>query len=211
MTQRRTRHRRRETAITGTDHGYARAVPTQDVFLTGVPASDATTSLPESTFVKSAVRSSVKSTVAAGVDQDSFVQNGFSEEENASADASRGRRGSARGGASRGSAQRGRSQRDGKRDWSDLRQAADTTRTSANTLASLIEQDAPLQNHSGLVLMYGPFQAEMHSTAGVGVASWIRECVRKHGLPSLVRYDYRHRAQIYRRDQFQTWLEPLMA
>lgn len=78
-----------------------------------------------------------------------------------------------------------------------------------NRLVSLIAQDAPLQTHSTLVLMYGPFQAEMSSAQGQGVASWLRDCVKKHGLPSLVRFDYRRRAQIFRRDQFQSWLEPL--
>ncbi|HEY9615286.1 MAG TPA: hypothetical protein V6C64_00495 [Microcoleaceae cyanobacterium] len=76
-------------------------------------------------------------------------------------------------------------------------------------LMSLIAQDAPLQTHSTLVLLYGPFQAEMLPGQGKGVASWLRDCVRQHGLPSLVRFDYRHRAQIFRRDQFQAWLEPL--
>lgn len=78
------------------------------------------------------------------------------------------------------------------------------------SLTRLIEQDAPLQTNSQLVLMYGPFQTEMLPEAGQGVASWIKDCLRKHGLPSLVRFDYRRRAQIFRRDQFQAWLEPLM-
>ncbi len=77
-------------------------------------------------------------------------------------------------------------------------------------LTKLIEQDSPLQTHSQLVLMYGPFQTEMLPEAGQGVASWIKDCLHKHGLPSLVRFDYRRRAQIFRRDQFQPWLEPLM-
>ena len=81
------------------------------------------------------------------------------------------------------------------------------TKTS---LAKLIEQDAPLQTSSQLVLMYGPFQTEMLPEAGQGVASWIKDCLRKHGLPSLVRFDYRRRAQIFRRDEFQPWLEPLI-
>jgi len=79
------------------------------------------------------------------------------------------------------------------------------------SLNSLIERDAPLQAHSVLVLMYGPFQAEMVPQEGQGVASWLRDCVHKHGLPSLVRFDYRRRAQIFRRDQFQPWLEPLLS
>ena len=82
---------------------------------------------------------------------------------------------------------------------------------SAHTwLSSLIEQNAPLKGQSALVLMYGPFQAEMQPENGQGVASWLRECIRKHGLPSLVRFDYRQRAQVFRRDQFQPWLEPLL-
>lgn len=78
------------------------------------------------------------------------------------------------------------------------------------SLTTLIEQDAPLFTHSQLVLMYGPFQTELAPEAGQGVASWIRDCIRKYGLPSLMRFDYRRRAQIFRRDQFQPWLEPLM-
>lgn len=78
------------------------------------------------------------------------------------------------------------------------------------SLTQLIEQDAPLFTHSQLVLMYGPFQTEMAPEAGQGVASWMKDCIRQHGLPSLVRFDYRRRAQIFRRDQFQPWLEPLM-
>ena len=86
-------------------------------------------------------------------------------------------------------------------------EAQDQTRTN---LTRLIELDAPLQAHSHLVLMYGPFQTEMAAEAGQGVASWIKDCIRQHGLPSLVRFDYHRRAQIFRRDQFQPWLEPLM-
>jgi hypothetical protein len=78
------------------------------------------------------------------------------------------------------------------------------------SLPQLIEQDAPLQVNTQIVLMYGPFQAELLPEAGQGVASWLKDCVRKHGLPSLVRFDYRRKAQIFRRDQFQPWLEPLM-
>lgn len=78
------------------------------------------------------------------------------------------------------------------------------------TLTRLIEQDAPLFSHSHLVLMYGFFQAEMAPEASQGVASWIRDCIRQYGLPSLVRFDSHRRAQIFRRDQFQPWLEPLM-
>lgn len=94
--------------------------------------------------------------------------------------------------------------------WSELRTASRLDPAFDN-LTRLIERDAPLQTHSGLVLMYGPFQAEMQPEKGQGVASWLRECVRKHGLPSLVRYDYRRRAQVFRRDQFQPWLEPLLS
>jgi hypothetical protein len=94
--------------------------------------------------------------------------------------------------------------------WNEPR-SANRENTAFSDLANLIEQDAPLKTHNGLVLMYGPFQAEMLPEHGQGVASWLRECVRKHGLPSLVRFDYRHRAQVFRRDQFQSWLEPLLA
>lgn len=94
--------------------------------------------------------------------------------------------------------------------WNELHTSKHSSSASYH-LTQLIQQDAPLKTHSGLVLMYGPFQAEMQPEAGQGVASWLTECVRKHGLPSLVRYDYRYRAQIFRRDQFQPWLEPLLS
>lgn len=97
-----------------------------------------------------------------------------------------------------------------KSQWAEPR-TANRTSPLQLSLTRLIEQDAPLQTNSVLVLMYGPFQAAMAPEAGQGVASWIRECLRKHGLPSLLRFDYRHRAQIFRRDQFQPWIESLIA
>ncbi|MGI0492879.1 hypothetical protein ACN4EG_13940 [Alkalinema pantanalense CENA528] len=78
------------------------------------------------------------------------------------------------------------------------------------SLTQLIEQDAPLGNHNHLVLMYGPFQAELVPEIGQGVATWLKDCIHKHGLPSLVRFDYRRRAQVFRRDQFQPWFDQLM-
>ncbi|MDX2230055.1 MAG: hypothetical protein NW220_10480 [Leptolyngbyaceae cyanobacterium bins.349] len=95
--------------------------------------------------------------------------------------------------------------------WTELRTHDAAASSSHTWLASLIEQDAPLKTNSTLVLMYGPFQAEMGPGEGRGVASWIQDCVRKHGLPSLVRFDYRQRAQVFRRDQFQPWLEPFLS
>lgn len=77
------------------------------------------------------------------------------------------------------------------------------------SLAKLIVQDAPLQAHTLLVMMYGPFQAEMLPESDYGIASWIQERIQQHGLPSLIRFGYRHRAQVFRRDQFQALLEPL--
>ena len=94
--------------------------------------------------------------------------------------------------------------------WRDLR-GQDASRAAASFLSHLIEQNAPLNTHTSLVLMYGPFQAEMGSSNRQGVASWLQECVRKHGLPSLVRFDHRQRAQVFRRDQFQSLLEPLLS
>jgi hypothetical protein len=90
-------------------------------------------------------------------------------------------------------------------EWGE-RWSPDFTRS---LLASLIEQDAPLRSNNTLVLMYDPFQAEM-ATDSQGVASWLRECIHKHGIPSLIRFDYRQKAQIFRRDQFQSWLELLL-
>jgi hypothetical protein len=82
---------------------------------------------------------------------------------------------------------------------------------STHNLTKLIERDAPLLPHTTLVLMYGPFQAEMASGEGQGVASWLKECVKQHGVPSLLRFDCRRCVQVFRRDEFQPWLEPLMA
>ena len=95
------------------------------------------------------------------------------------------------------------------REDSEVRMARQS-RSSHPSLASLIERNAPLQANSMLVLMYGPFQAEMVPDDGQGVASWLTDCVRKHGIPSLLRFDYRRRAQVFRRDQFQPWLESLL-
>ncbi len=93
--------------------------------------------------------------------------------------------------------------------WHELRTSSREPSSALNDFTHLIERDAPLQTHAALVLMYGPFQAEMQADKGQGVASWLRECVSKHGIPSLVRFDYRRRAQIFRRDQFESWLEPM--
>ena len=94
--------------------------------------------------------------------------------------------------------------------WQELRTSNREPSTAFKDFTHLIERDAPLQTNAALVLMYGPFQAEMQADRGQGVASWLRECVSKHGIPSLVRFDYRRRAQIFRRDQFESWLEPMM-
>jgi hypothetical protein len=83
-------------------------------------------------------------------------------------------------------------------------------RPTHTNLVRLIEQDAPLHNRSHLVLMYGPFQAEMSPEAGQGVATWIKGCLRQHGIPSLVRFDDRRYAQVFRRDQFQPWVAHLI-
>ncbi|HEY9908993.1 MAG TPA: hypothetical protein V6D18_15465 [Thermosynechococcaceae cyanobacterium] len=93
--------------------------------------------------------------------------------------------------------------------WNELRTSYPEESGALNEFTRLIERNAPLQTHTALVLMYGPFQAEMQSDKEIGVASWLRECVSRHGLPSLVRFDYRRRAQIFRRDQLQSWLEPM--
>jgi hypothetical protein len=77
-------------------------------------------------------------------------------------------------------------------------------------LTKLIEQDAPLHPRSQLVLMYGFFQSEMPGDDNRGVASWLKECLTKHGTPSLVRFDDRRRAQVFRRDQFQPWFDGLI-
>jgi hypothetical protein len=97
----------------------------------------------------------------------------------------------------------------GERQWSGTRSRG-AGRPISNSLARLIEQDAPLRGRSQLVLMYGPFQAEMPTEAGQGVATWIQSCLRQHGIPSLVRFDDRRYAQVFRRDQFQPWVEHLM-
>jgi hypothetical protein len=76
---------------------------------------------------------------------------------------------------------------------------------------SLIEQDAPLQTNSLLVLMYSSFQTQLEPETKLGVGSWLKERIRTHGLPSLVRFGSRHRAQVFCPDQFKSWLEPLAA
>lgn len=81
--------------------------------------------------------------------------------------------------------------------------------TPQGNLATLIARDAPLQAHTLLVMMYERFQAEMLPESDYGVASWMQERIRQHGLPSLIRFGRRHRAQVFRRDQFQALLEPL--
>jgi hypothetical protein len=94
------------------------------------------------------------------------------------------------------------------RSWSENRSRQ--SRPTLTSLVHLIEQDAPLRGRSQLVLMYGPFQAEMTTEAGEGVATWLKSCLSKHGIPSLVRFDDRRAAQVYRRDQFQPWVAHLM-
>jgi hypothetical protein len=86
-----------------------------------------------------------------------------------------------------------------------------TPRGGNPQLAQLIEQDAPLHTNSLLVLMYGSFQAAMEPQAKQGVGSWLKEHIQKYGLPSLVRFGSRHRAQVFCREQFQALFEPLVA
>lgn len=80
-----------------------------------------------------------------------------------------------------------------------------------HSLVALIEQDAPLQANSLLVLMYSSFQTQLEPETKLGVGSWLKERIRTHGLPSLVRFGSRHRAQVLCQDQFKSWLEPLAA
>lgn len=94
-------------------------------------------------------------------------------------------------------------------EWTEPKSSS-LTHSIQSSLTQLIEHDEPLNNHNGLVLMYGPFQTTMSAEQGQGVATWLRECIRKHGFPSLMRFDYGRRAQIFRRDQIQVWLEPLL-
>ncbi len=93
------------------------------------------------------------------------------------------------------------------RQWAESRQRY--TRTASTPLVRLIEQDAPLYGRTQLVLMYGPFQAEMPAEA-IGVATWLKACLSQHGIPSLVRFDDRRYAQVFRRDQFQPWVQHLI-
>lgn len=96
------------------------------------------------------------------------------------------------------------------RSWAGARRPYDESYTPYTYLTRLIEEDAPLYSNSHLLLMYGPFQAEMPCDSGQGVASWLRDCLVKHGIPSLVRFDQRQRAQVFRRDQFQPWFEEIL-
>lgn len=124
----------------------------------------------------------------------------------------RGKPRSASSSQGRPSARRDAASTSGSRDrfrphWADRESAHHSSALSS--LTQLIERDVPLQSNTALVLMYGPFQAEMSGSSQQGVASWLRDCIRQHGMPSLVRFDYRHRAQVLRRDQFQPWLDSL--
>ncbi|MFM2428921.1 MAG: hypothetical protein RLZZ511_134 [Cyanobacteriota bacterium] len=94
------------------------------------------------------------------------------------------------------------------RNWVEGRPRS--SRPVQTPLLRLIEQDAPLRGRSQLVLMYGPFQTEMSANAGEGVATWLKACLSQHGIPSLVRFDDRRAAQVFRRDQFQPWVAHLM-
>lgn len=77
-------------------------------------------------------------------------------------------------------------------------------------LARLIRDDAPLQSNNLLVLMYGPFQAEMSPGPHQGIRSWILTQMAEHGFPSLVRFGRRDRPSVYRRDEFAPWITPMM-
>jgi hypothetical protein len=90
------------------------------------------------------------------------------------------------------------------------RRSHDDSYTPYTYLTRLIAEDAPLYSNSHLLLMYGPFQAEMPADSEQGVAAWLKECVQKHGIPSLVRFDQRQRAQVFRRDQFQPWFDEIL-
>ena len=94
------------------------------------------------------------------------------------------------------------------RGWAEGRSRQ--ARPTKTNLVRLIEQDAPLRGRSQLVLMYGPFQTEMPVGEGAGVATWLKSCLNEHGIPSLVRFDDRRSAQVFRRDQFQPWFAHLM-
>ncbi len=93
---------------------------------------------------------------------------------------------------------------------SALRPSPEKGSPQHNGLPQLIEQDAPLQSRSQLIMMYDRFQAEM-PTGSLGVGSWIRQFIDEHGLPSLIRFGQSNRLRVFRRDEFQPWFEPLMA
>lgn len=96
------------------------------------------------------------------------------------------------------------------RSWGGAKRSYDESYTPYTYLTRLIEEDAPLYSNSHLLLMYGPFQVVMPCDSGQGVASWLRDCLNQHGIPSLVRFDQRQRAQVFRRDQFQPWFDGLL-
>ncbi|WP_287127891.1 hypothetical protein [Candidatus Cyanaurora vandensis] len=88
---------------------------------------------------------------------------------------------------------------------------AATNMVASCPLPNLIAHNAPLTSGSLLVLMYERLQFQMSPTERQGVGSWIKECVDKHGLPSLIRFGHRDRATVFRKDEFTQWFTPLMA
>lgn len=89
------------------------------------------------------------------------------------------------------------------------RQTADYSAVPCN-LPFLIAHNAPLDSGSLLVLLYERLQLQMTPSDRQGVGIWLKECVDKHGLPSLLRFGRRDRATVYRKDEFAPWFAPLM-
>ncbi|GAB4214540.1 MAG: hypothetical protein OHK0012_12800 [Synechococcales cyanobacterium] len=81
---------------------------------------------------------------------------------------------------------------------------------NAVVLPRLVAENAPLPARQQLLLMYSHFQADMPNDGQTPVATWLQGYVREHGLPSLLRFGPRHKPQVFRKDEFKAWLQPLL-
>jgi len=75
-------------------------------------------------------------------------------------------------------------------------------------LPQLIARNATLEAGLLLVLMYEQGQVQMNDRQGV--ASWLKETLDKHGMPSLIRFGRKDRATVLRRDEFIAWFTPFL-
>ncbi len=90
------------------------------------------------------------------------------------------------------------------------RRDKDQSRSVANPLPRLIQENATLQSRNQLLLMYSSFQTEMPTDGKTGVGTWLQIHLSEYGMPSLVRFGPRNRPQVLRKDEFADWFRPFM-